>query len=262
MEKKVRMKQIKQMKQYGFVIHELVSREIKRKYTRSYLGILWSVLNPLMSMAVISLVFSAMFRRVENYSIYFLTGNIIWQLFTGATNSAMGALVDNKSLLIKVKLPKVIFPLSRVGAAFVNFLYTFVAYLLMLIVFRVRPSVTMLLFPVIALFLLLFCTGISYLLSIVYVFFGDIKYLYSVLLTLWMYCSAIFYPIDSTPEMMQRIIRENPVYNYIACARNCMIYQTWPSSGEFMRMVFWGIGFYIIGRLVFVRLQNQIMLEL
>lgn len=256
------MEQIKQIRQYGFVIHQLVSREIKRKYTRSYLGILWSVLNPLMSMAVISMIFRTMFRRVENYSIYFLTGNIIWQLFTGATNSAMAALVDNKSLLIKVKLPKVIFPLARVGAAFVNFLYTFVAYLLMLAVFRVRPSVTMLFFPVITLFLLLFCTGISYLLSIIYVFFGDIKHLYSVLLTLWMYCSAIFYPIDSTPEMVQRGIAENPVYNYIACARNCMIYQTWPSAGELMRMAFWGIGCYLVGRMVFIRLQNRIMQEL
>lgn len=256
------MEQIKQIKQYGFVIHQLVSREIKRKYTRSYLGILWSVLNPLMSMVVISMVFSTMFHRVENYSIYFLTGNIIWQLFTGATNSAMAALVDNKSLLIKVKLPKVIFPLARVGAAFVNFLYTFVAYLLMLIVFRVKPSVTMLFFPIIAFFLLLFCIGISYLLSIVYVFFGDIKHLYSVFLTLWMYCSAIFYPIDSTPILMQRVIAENPIYNYIACARNCMIYHTWPSGGEMIRMVLWGIGCYMIGRVVFAEFQNQIMQEL
>ena len=256
------MEQIKQLRQYGFVIRQLVSREIKRKYTRSYLGILWSVLNPLMSMAVMSMVFSTMFQRVENYSVYFLTGNIIWQLFTGATNAAMASLVDNKSLLIKVKLPKVIFPLSRVGAAFVNFLYTFIAYLLMLVVFRIKPSVTMLFFPVVALFLLLFCIGISYLLSIIYVFFGDIKHLYSVLLTLWMYCSAIFYPVDSTPEFVQRMILENPVYNFIACARNCMIYQSLPSFGQLLRMVIWGLGCYAIGRIVFAEFQNRIMQEL
>ena len=256
------MEQIKQLRQYGFVIRQMVSREIKRKYTRSYLGILWSVLNPLMSMAVMSMVFSTMFQRVENYSVYFLTGNIIWQLFTGATNAAMASLVDNKSLLIKVKLPKVIFPLSRVGAAFVNFLYTFIAYLLMLVVFRIKPSVTMLFFPVVALFLLLFCIGISYLLSIIYVFFGDIKHLYSVLLTLWMYCSAIFYPVDSTPEFVQRMILENPVYNFIACARNCMIYQTLPSFGQLLRMVIWGLGCYAIGRIVFAEFQNRIMQEL
>ena len=258
----MKMDQIKQLRQYGFVIRQLVSREIKRKYTRSYVGIVWSVLNPLLSLVVISRVFSTMFQRVENYSIYFLTGNIIWQLFTGATTSAMAALVDNKSLLIKVKLPKVIFPLSRVGAAFVNFLYTFVAYLLMLMVFRIKPSVMMLLFPIAALFLLLFCIGISYLLSIVYVFFGDIKHLYSVLLTLWMYCSAIFYPVESTPEFVQRMILENPVYNFIACARNCMIYQTLPSFGQLLRMVIWGLGCYAIGRIVFAEFQNRIMQEL
>lgn len=257
------MERIEQIKQYGFVIRQLVSREIKRKYTRSYLGILWSVLNPLLSMAVLSMIFTTMFRRsIENYPIYYLTGLIIWQLFTGATNSAMASLVDNKSLLMKVKLPKVIFPLSRVGAAFVNFLYTFVAYILMLILFQIPPSITMILFPVIAVFLLLFSTGISYFLSILYVFFGDIKHLYSVLLTLWMYCSAIFYPVSSTPESMQKFIVENPVYNYIACARECMMYQTWPSSEEWNRMILWGIGSYVMGRLIFSKLQNKIMKEL
>jgi len=256
------MEQIRQFGQYGFVIRQLVSREIKRKYTRSYLGIFWSVLNPLMSMAVISMVFSKMFHRVENYSLYLLTGNIIWQLFTGATNAAMGSLVDNKTLLIRVKFPKIIFPLSRVGAAFVNFFYTFIAYLFMLLVFRISPSATMLLFPIIAVLLFLFSAGISYLLSIVYVFFGDIKHLYSVLLTLWMYCSAIFYPIDSTPELVQKVIAKNPIYNYIASARNCMLYHTLPSSEEWMRMILWGIGSYLVGRLLFAKFQNRIMQEL
>ena len=102
-------------RQYIFVIRELTSREIKRKYSRSYLGIVWSVLNPLLMMAVISLIFSQLFKRsIENYPIYYLTGNILWQLFTGATNAAMTALIDNKTMLIKVKLPMEIFVLARV----------------------------------------------------------------------------------------------------------------------------------------------------
>ena len=90
-----------ELKQYYFVIKQLVDREIKRKYARSFLGVIWSVLNPLMTMAVMSMIFSTIFKRsIENYPIYYLTGTIFWQLFSGATNSAMTALVDNRTLLL------------------------------------------------------------------------------------------------------------------------------------------------------------------
>ena len=129
---KKRRKTAEERRQYIFALRQLVSREVKRKYARSYLGIVWSVLNPLLSMAVLSMIFSTIFKRsIENYPIYFLTGQILWQLFSGATNSAMTALVDNKSMLIKVKLSKQTFVLSRVLTAFTNFLYTFIAYILM-----------------------------------------------------------------------------------------------------------------------------------
>ena len=107
-------------RQYTFVIKELVSREIKRKYARSYLGIAWSVLNPLLSMIVITLIFSHMFHRaIENYPVYYLTGSVIWHMFTSGTNAAMTTLVDNKNMLIKVRLPMEIFVLARICTALV-----------------------------------------------------------------------------------------------------------------------------------------------
>ena len=109
-------------KQSYFVIQELVSRELKRKYSRSRLGILWSVLSPLLSMAVLSLVFSAMFRKsIENYPVYYLTGFILWNFFTTATNTAMTALADNQTLILQVKFPREVFPFARVYTAFCQF---------------------------------------------------------------------------------------------------------------------------------------------
>ena len=132
-----------ELKQYYFVIKQLVDREIKRKYARSFLGVIWSVLNPLMTMAVMSMIFSTIFKRtIENYPIYYLTGTIFWQLFSGATNSAMTALVDNRTLLLKVKLPKQTFVLARIYTALTNFGYTCVAYVLMLVVFQIKISPT------------------------------------------------------------------------------------------------------------------------
>ena len=112
------------MKQYLFIIRELTLRELRRKYARSALGILWSVLNPLLSMAVLSLIFSGMFRRaIAHYPIYYLCGYLIWQMFTGATTSAISVFADNRALFLKAQLPPELFLIARVMTAFVNLLF-------------------------------------------------------------------------------------------------------------------------------------------
>lgn len=250
-------------RQYIFVIKELTAREIKRKYARSYLGILWSVLNPLLSMAVMSMIFSTIFKRnIENFPIYYLTGTILWSMFTMATNTAMTALVDNKSLLLKVKLPMEIFPLSRSVTALVNFGYSLIAYVVMLLVFRISFQPEMLLLLLYALGLFLFSVGMGYFLSILYVLFGDIKHLYSVLLTLWMYASALFYPVESTSGLMQEIIIRNPVYNYIACARRCVLEGAFPEVNQWARLVIWSLGMYLFGKCYFRMMKNRVLQKL
>ena len=247
-------------KQYFFVIRELTSREIKRKYSRSYLGIVWGVLNPLLSMAVISLIFSQLFRRsIENFPIYYLTGYILWQLFTSATNSAMTSLVDNKTMLIKVKLPMEIFVLARVYTALVNLGYSLIAYAVMLAVFHVTPQWTMLLFPIITLLILVFSLGISFILATAYVFFGDVKHLYSVVLTLWMYCSAIFYPAEQLEGIIRQVIEINPIYNYIDSLRSIVMYGSVPQAGEILYMTVWSAAVCAMGYSIFRRKRNQVM---
>ena len=148
------------MKQTLFVIQELIAREMKRKYSRSKLGILWSVLNPLLSMAVLSLVFSTMFRKsIENYPVYYLTGYLIWSFFTTATNTAMTSLADNQALLLQVRLPKEIFPFSRVCTAFVNFLYSLAAYVVILVFFRISLGISAIFFPLVMLLVFFFSLG-------------------------------------------------------------------------------------------------------
>lgn len=254
------MGKTEQRKQYWFVIRELTSREIKRKYSRSKLGIVWSVLNPLLYMGVLSLIFSQMFiRSIENYPVYYLCGYILWQLFTGATNAAMTALVDNKNMLIKVRFPMDIFILSRVYTAFVNFLYSLIAFAAMICVFQVWPNWTLLFMPVIVFLLMIFALGIAFILATAYVFFGDVKHLYGVLLTLWMYMSAIFYPVDSLGEGIARVIRANPVFSYIDGLRFLVLEGTLPPAAEVIQMAVWAVVMFVIGRCVFVRNRNRIM---
>lgn len=251
------------IKQYVFVIKELTAREIKRKYARSSLGIIWSVLNPLLMMIVMSLIFSTMFRRsIENFPIYYLTGSIFWELFNVATNSSMSALVDNKMLLIKAKLPKHTFILSRIYTSLVNFGYTCIAYVLMLIVFKIKLSWAMLLFPVDVIFALIFSMGIGYMLSVMYVFFADVKYLYSVVLRILMYLSAIFYPITRLPEAMQNFISYNPLYIIIYFARTCVMDGNVPEPVEWIKLISWSIISFVVGMTVFKAKENKVMQKL
>ncbi len=247
-------------RQHLFVIQQLTAREIKRKYARSSLGIVWSLLNPLLSMVVLSLIFSQLFRRsIENYPIYYLSGYILWQAFTESTNAAMTTLSDNKALLLKVKFPMELFILTRVYTAVINLGYSLAAYAVMLFVFRITPKWTMLLSPAIFLCLTLFSLGLSYLLATAYVFFGDVKHLYSVALTLWMYCSAIFYPVEQLQGAIRTVIQLNPLYRYIYCLRKAVMYGTLPTGMEWLHMLLSSIGALALGYWVFKKSRNAIM---
>ena len=249
------------LRQYLFVIRQLTGREIKRRYVRSYLGVLWSILNPLLNMIIMSLIFSLMFRgSIEKYPLYFLMGSITWELFSSASSNVMSVLVDNKQLLMTVKVPKNVFVLSRCYTALVNYCYSLVPLLIMMVIFGVRPSFTMLLLPVDIVCCLIFSLGVGYILSIMFVFFGDIGYLYSVFLTMLMYMTAIFYPVESVPKLLQVFINNNPVYCYVRFARECMIYGRVPDMVLWAKIVIWGLAVYLLGYLIFRRWENRVMM--
>ena len=257
------MEKREKARQYWFVVQQLTARELKRKYARSVLGVVWSVLNPLLSMAVLSLIFSQLFRRsIENYPIYYLTGYLLWQAFTATTNSAMTTLADNRTLLLKVKFPMELFVLTRGCTALVNLGYSFVAYGVMLLVFRVEVGWTALFLVPIVGCLFLFSLGIAYALSAAYVFFGDVRHLYSVALTLWMYCSAIFYPADQLSGPIRQVVEFNPLYLYIRCLRGAVMEGLPPTWEEIARMVAWGAGVYLAGWGIFRVLREKILLRL
>jgi len=257
------MEKREKVRQYWFVVQQLTARELKRKYARSVLGVVWSVLNPLLSMAVLSLIFSQLFRRsIENYPIYYLTGYLLWPAFTATTNTAMTTLADNRALLLQVKFPMELFILTRGATALVNLGYSLVAYGVMLVVFQVPLRWTLAYLPVVVACLFLFALGISYLLSAAYVFFGDIKHLYSVALTLWMYCSAIFYPADQLSGFIRQVVEANPLYLYIRCLRGAVMEGLPPAGWELGLMAAWGVGMYLLGWGVFRRLREKLLLRL
>ena len=189
---------VQQFCRYRPLLRELVLRDLKIKYRRSFLGYVWSLLNPLLMMTIMSLVFSYMFRfSIPNYPLYLICGQTLWSFFNESTNTAMTSVIYNGPLIRKVYIPKFIFPVARVLSGFVTMSFSLAAILIVMLVTRVQLSWYVLLFPIPLGLLLVFCTGVGMVLSALAVYFRDMLHLYSVVVMAWMYLTPIFYPISA-----------------------------------------------------------------
>lgn len=249
-------------KKYRFLLKELVVNDIKIKYRRSVLGILWSVLHPLLMMIVLTLVFSNLFKSdIPNFPVYVFTGRLVWDLFFQSTVSSMSSVTSNAALIKKVYIPKYIFPLARCFSALVNTSFSFVALLLVMLVVKVEITPVLLLLPLAVFYIFLFATGLSLLLSAYTVFFKDLTYLYEVFTTAWMYFTPIFYPTTVLPEKYQFIFAINPLYYLVDYFRDIVMFSTFPSMKDNLICLSIGVVAFIIGFYSFYRKQDKFILH-
>lgn len=212
-----------------FLLEELVKRDFKKKYKRTFLGIFWSLLSPLMMLGVISFVFSQFFgRTIEYFVLYVLAGQIVFAYFSESTNTGMVSLLNNANIFSKINVPKFLFVLSRNVSALINFILTVVIFFCFVFAYRIEANLLMLLifYPIVC--LIIFNYGIGLILSAFYIFFRDMQYLYSLLLQIVMYGSAIFYSIDMLSKSYQVVFYFNPLYLYITFIRDVVIYNKIP----------------------------------
>ena len=174
-------KRLRALYDYRFLIKQLVTKDIKLKYRRSFLGYFWSILNPLLIMMVLVIVFSNMFRfDIANYPAYLIIGQTMFSYMTEATNQSIFSITGNAALLKKVYVPKYVFTLSKVTSSLVNLLFSLGAMFIVFIITRVQFSLYMFLIPVVLVEVYLFCLGLSLFLAQISVFFRDIQYIYNV----------------------------------------------------------------------------------
>ncbi len=247
---------------YRALVKQLVTKDIKLKYRRSFLGYIWSVLNPLMVMVVMYLVFSQMFRfDVDNYPAYLITGQTLFTFMTEATSQAIYSITGNASLLKKIYVPKYIFTLSKLTSSLVNLLFSMGAMLIVFLITRVAFSPYMLLLPVVLLQLYVFSLGLGLFLAQAAVFFRDIQYIYSVLITAWTYLTPIFYPLEQLPEQMQAAVRLlNPMYHYIMQFRVLVLQRQIPDAGSILYGSGLAFVFLLFGTWSFLKSQDRFIL--
>lgn len=250
-------------KKYRHLLIELVRKDIKVKYKRSYLGLLWTLLNPLLMMIVLTLVFSTLFKHnIPNFPVYLLTGKIIFDFFSQATNGAMGSVIGGSSLLKKVYIPKYIFPLSKVMFAFVNLLFSLIALLLVMIVTKAPFNLTLLMLPLPLFYAFLFSLGLGLILATYTVFFRDIMHLYGVVLTAWMYFTPLFYPAEILPSNILWILEMNPLYQFIKMLRDIVLYNKIPTLMDNFVCLSFGLVTLLIGLFVFYKKQDEFILSI
>lgn len=222
---------IEKLKKYQFLFEELVKRDFKTKYKRTALGMVWSVLSPLLNLLVMRIVFTHFFGAgIEHYTTYLFCGNLVFSYFSEASGQGMTSLLGNAGIFSKVNVPKYLFLFSKNVQTLINFGLTlcvfFIFCVLDNIVFTWR--IILLIYPIVC--LLLFNIGVGLILSALYVFFRDVEYLWSVFMQLLMYLSAIFYSIDTYPTAVRNLFLVNPVYLFIRYFRKIVIEASVPSA--------------------------------
>ena len=259
------MKQyIKNFKKYQFLLYELIKKGIKLKYRRSYLGILWTLLEPLLNMVVLTMVFSGFYGKGDNtFPVYILTGRLMYTYFSNGTKIAMKSIQSNARMIKKVYVPKYIYPLSGVIYNYIIFLISLIVLVGVGAVLRVRPTIY-LLQAVIPLGLLFIMTlGVGLLLATMNVFFRDLEYLWNVALTLIMYASAIFYDVSRVIENGYGFLfKINPLYMVIANFREAVLYGQPLSSEYLIPATIFSFGSLFVGIYIFCKKQDEFILHI
>lgn len=253
------------VKKYMFLMQQLILRDFKVKYKRSVLGVLWSLLYPLLMMGVMAIVFSQMFKfKVEgvNYLVYLMIGIVMFGFFSEASNMAMMSIVGNFSLIKKIYIPKYIFPISKVLFSSINFLFTLIPLLLVILISgsgdtKCVINIYYLFIPVIFVCFFMFTLGIGFLLASFSVFLRDVIYIYGIVVMIWNYLTPVFYSISIIPLNVQFLFKLNPLYVYLDSVRNIILFSKMPTNQNLILMFVYGIGFLLIGAIHFKTKQDK-----
>lgn len=248
---------------YGPLLFELVLRDVKIKYRRSVLGVLWTILNPMLMMIILWFVFSNLFRfDIENYAIYILSGQIIFNFFQVSTTDAMMSIIGNGGLIRKVFIPKYLFVLAKILSGTVNLGASFLALLLVMLITGTKIHLVIVLCILPMFLLMIFAVGTGLFLAALAVKFRDILHLYGVFCTGLFYLTPVIYPLSILPEHVKYVVWFNPLTQILEMFRSLILEGKIPDMGNIL-MATGSCGLILlIGAIVFSKRQDAFILDL
>jgi ABC-type polysaccharide/polyol phosphate export permease len=245
------------IKNYFEFLKANVKKDIRGKYKGSFLGILWSFINPLLSVLVYAIVFPYIMRmKVENYLIYLITGMIPWTFFTSAINTGIVSILSNADIIKKVYFPRILLPISAVTSALVNFGISCIIVLLFCVFGGVGVSYHLIWLPIIAIIQYILLLGITFILSAIEMYMRDIEHIITFVLAMAFYVTPILYSPDIFPENLSWILKINPMAHLIYAYRDIFLYHQNPSIIGLGIVLLFAILVFIIGYSIFEKLQK------
>ena len=247
------------------LIGMLVVRELKVRYKRSVLGLLWTMLNPLLLMVVYAVVFTTIMPAAQpNFAVFLLAGLLPWLYFATSLMQGLMSVLVNQELVRKIRLPQAVFPLSVVGSHLVNFTLSFLPLFIMMAALRQPFTPALLFLPAAAVILTLFCAGVTLLFATATVFFRDVRHLTEVLLQMLLYLSPVLYDFRQLGEhrtwwfhLFRLELRINPLSYLIPLVRDPVYYGRLPSLPTLAVALLWAAGALLLGFAVFTRLEPR-----
>lgn len=255
--------EIKELIRYRDLLILLISSSIKTRYKRSALGVVWTLLNPLLYMSVMTIAFSHIFRfQVANYPVYLLSGLIAWNFFTQSTTQAMHTLVWGATLLKRIYLPRTIFAVAAIGNGIINLLLACIPLLIIMLLTH-QPIYSVWLFlPVPVLILSIVSLGVSLIMSTIAVFFADIIDMYQVLLQAAFYLTPIMYPDTILPPRLQPYLLLNPIYDVVKVFREPIYAGHFPALKTMMVALAAALVLLFVGWWLFIKKSDEIAYRL
>ena len=251
------------LKKFRFLFWELVKKDIKLKYRSSVLGVFWTLLEPLLTMIVLTLVFSELLGKGDdNFPVYILCGRLLYSFFSNGTKVALKSVRKHGSMIGKVYVPKYMYPLSAVVSNYIMFVISLVV-LAGVMIFEKVPVTIYLLQAFIPMTIILIMTmGVGLLLATFNVFFRDLEYLWTVALMIIMYTCAIFYKVDKLKTAANSwIFKSNPLYSLIVLFRDSVFGRSFEADMYHLWFsLIFSVAVFILGIIVFWRKQDKFIL--
>lgn len=249
-------------KKYQYLLFQLVKKDIKLKYRSSYMGVLWTLLEPLLTMMVLVLVFSKLYHNTKDFPVYILTGRLLYSFFANTTRASLKSVRANASMIKKVYVPKYMYPCASVLSGYIQFLISLIVLAGVAVFCKLTPTWHLLeaVFPLTI--VLVMTMGAGLWLSTLAVFFRDLEYLWGVALTLLMYACAIFYKVETViGENNAWLFRLNPLYSVIENFRDA-IYGNAMNVPVMMYSLVFSTVLFFSGVIVFYKNQDKFILHL
>jgi ABC-2 type transport system permease protein len=251
------IEELRDLWHYRNLLFQITRRNIVVRYKRSVLGIAWTMLNPLGTTLILTIVFSKMFNGGPHYAPYVLSGLICWTFFAQTSSDAMTNLIWGEGLIKRIYIPRTVFAVSAIGTGLVNLVFSLVPLIFVMLVTGLVPKPIILFLPVPTLFLSLFSLGIGLILSTIAIYFADMAQMYGILLTAWMYLSPVIYTVDMLPPRYIWIIKLNPMYYIINLFRMPIYDQVIPTFSQFLISAVISIVTLLIGWLFFASKADE-----